>query len=120
MADGQTADRERLDALAVGGAMIGRDGVLADTDNAPAIVLGRGRAHGLFDPSSEPFGMAHAVRPAGNAVRRCPRPAKHHGRQRPAEQDVPGSSIATARRVIALIYQNTTWRLFGYPAITRI
>jgi hypothetical protein len=34
---------ERLDAIAVGGASIGRDGVLVDTDNAPAFVLGRGR-----------------------------------------------------------------------------
>ena len=35
---------ERLDTIAAGGASVGHDGVLADTDNAPALVLGRGRA----------------------------------------------------------------------------
>ena len=56
--EGRDGDRERLDALAVGGAMVGRDGVLVDTDNAPAVVLGRGRAHGLLEPASEPFALA--------------------------------------------------------------
>ena len=49
---------ERLDALAAGGAAIGHDGMLADTDNAPALVLGRGRARGILGPQSESFALA--------------------------------------------------------------
>ncbi len=36
-------------------ATVGHDGVLVDTFNAPAIVLGRGRARGLLSPSDEAF-----------------------------------------------------------------
>ena len=32
--------------------------MLADTDNAPALVLGRGRASGILGPESEPFALA--------------------------------------------------------------
>src|SRR6202023_2976036 len=49
---------ERTDALAAGGAAVGRDGVLADTENAPALVLGRGSARGMHGPASEPFALA--------------------------------------------------------------
>ncbi|HEY6256725.1 MAG TPA: hypothetical protein VIY51_13120 [Xanthobacteraceae bacterium] len=52
---GAPGGRERLDALGAGS---GREGVLADTDNAPAFVLGRGGARGILGPSSEPFALA--------------------------------------------------------------
>ena len=51
-------ESERLDALTAGGAAVGRDGVLADVDNAPAFVLGRGRARGILGPQSESFALA--------------------------------------------------------------
>ena len=49
---------ERLDAIAAGGASIGHDGMLADTNNAPALVLGRGRAQGILGPESESYTLA--------------------------------------------------------------
>ena len=58
MMDGRSADHERIDALAAGGAAIGRAGVLVDSQNAPAFVVGRGGARGVFAPSSEPFALA--------------------------------------------------------------
>jgi hypothetical protein len=53
--EGRGVDQERLAAINLGRATIGRDDVLVDTFNAPAIVLGRGRAHGLLIPSDEAF-----------------------------------------------------------------
>lgn len=55
---GAPGGRERLDALCAGGAASGSEGVLADNDNAPAFVLGRGGARGILGPSSEPFALA--------------------------------------------------------------
>ncbi len=48
----------RLDTIETGGAFAGREGVLADTNNAPALVLGRGDAHGILGPDSEAFVLA--------------------------------------------------------------
>jgi hypothetical protein len=119
MVDKQGADRERLDALAVGGAMIGHDGVLADTDNAPAIVLGRGRAHGLFDPSSEPFGMAMLFGRLATPFVAVPDPQSITG-----ANDRLNKTFPTLYRHGApgyrVIYQNPTWRLFGLSSNSRV
>ena len=45
-------DHERIEALAAGAATSERDGVLVDSQNAPAIVIGRGSGRGLFDSSA--------------------------------------------------------------------
>jgi hypothetical protein len=116
---GQAADRERLDALAVGGAMIGRDGVLADTDNAPAVVLGRGHAHGLFDPSSEAFGMAMLFRRLSTPFVAVPDPQSMTGANDRLNKAFP----ALYRHGVVgyrVIYQNETWRLFARSENTRV
>ena len=53
--DGHGFDQERLYAIDLGRATTNLEGVLIDTFNAPAIVLGRGRAHGLITPSEQDF-----------------------------------------------------------------
>jgi hypothetical protein len=45
--EGRSVDQERLAAIGLGSATTGRDGILVDTFNAPAVVLGRGHARGL-------------------------------------------------------------------------
>ena len=94
-------ERERLDALAAGGAAVGRDGVLADTDNSPAFVLGRGRARGMLGPSSEPFALALLFCRHRYTVRRGAGSAKRCRRERPSRTRRFRRSFATARRVIA-------------------
>ena len=105
-------DRERLDALAVGGATVGRDGILVDTDNAPAIVLGRGRAHGLLEPASEPFALALLFGRLDAPFVAVPDPQSNAGANDRIDKAFPPlyRHGAPGYRVI---YQNTTWRLFA-------
>jgi hypothetical protein len=110
--EGRSGDTERLDALAVGGAMVGHDGVMADTDNAPAIVLGRGSASGLLDPSSEPFGLALLFARLDTPFIAVPDPHSPTGVNDRLSKAFPAlyRDGAPGYRVI---YQNTTWRLFA-------
>ena len=105
-------DRERLDALAVGGAMVGHDGILADTDNSPAVVLGRGRAHGLLEPASEPFALALLFGRLDTPFVAVPDPQSNAGANDRIDKAFPAlyRHGAPGYRVI---YQNTTWRLFA-------
>jgi hypothetical protein len=117
--DGRGGDRERLDALAVGGAMIGHDAILVDTDSAPAIVLGRGRAHGLFDPSSEPFALALLFGRLAAPFVAVPDPQSNAG-----ANDRLNKAFPTLYRHGApgyrVIYQNSTWRLFAQSKSSRV
>jgi len=107
----QTAG-DRLDTIAAGGASVERDGVLADTDNAPAFVLGRGRAHGILGPESEAFTLAMLFAHVDTPLIAVPDPQSPVGindridRAFPAlfREGLPGYRI---------VYQNNTWRLFG-------
>lgn len=105
-------DRERLDALAVGGAMIGRDGILADTDNSPAVVLGRGRAHGLFEPASEPFALALLFNRLDTPFVAVPDPQSNAGANDRLDKAFP-TLYRHGAPGYRVIYQNTTWRLFA-------
>jgi hypothetical protein len=111
MIDGRGSDVERVDALAVGGAMIGHNGVLVDTDNAPAVILGRGRARGLFDPPSAPFGLALLFARLDTPFVAVPDPLSNTGSNDRLNKAFPGlyRHGAPGYRVV---YQNTTWRLF--------
>jgi hypothetical protein len=111
MIEGRSGDTDRLDALAVGGAMIGHDGILADTDNAPAIVLGRGRASGLFDPSSEPFGLAQLFARLDAPFIAVPDPHSATGVNDRLNKVFP-TLYRDGTPGYRIIYQNTTWRLF--------
>jgi len=103
---------ERLDAIAAGGASIGHDGVLADTDNAPALVLGRGRARGILGPNSEPFALALLFARLDAPLIAVPDPQSASGINDRLNKAFPAlfrDGLAGYR----IIYQNNTWRLFA-------
>jgi hypothetical protein len=119
MIEGRGGDIERLDTLAVGGAMIGHDGILADTDNAPAIVLGRGSSLGLLDPSSEPFELALLFARLDAPFIAVPDPHSATGANDRLIKAFPAlyRDGAPGYRVI---YQNSTWRLFARSGSARV
>jgi hypothetical protein len=103
---------ERIDALSAGGAAGRRDGVLADIDNAPVFVLGRGRARGIFGPESEPFALAMLFDRIDAPFVAVPDPQSNIGGSDRLNKAFPTlfhEGLAGYR----VIYQNNTWRLFG-------
>jgi len=106
-----SGNSERVDALAAGGAAVGHDGVLADADNAPAFVLGRGKARGILGPQSEAFALALLFARIDTPLVAVPDPQSTTGGNdrldlafpRLYREGLPG---------YRLIYQNNTWRLF--------
>ena len=109
--DGRRGDRERIDALALGGALIGRDGVLVDTDNAPAVVLGRGGARGVFGPSSEPFALALLFTRLDTPFVAVPDPQSGTGASDRLNKAFP-MLYRDGAAGYRIVYQNNTWRLF--------
>ena len=103
---------ERLDTLAAGGASVGRDGVLADTDNAPAFVLGRGRAHGILGPESEAFALALLFARVDTPLIAVPDPQSPVGVNDRLDKAFP-ALFRDGLPGYRIIYQNNTWRLFG-------
>jgi hypothetical protein len=102
----------RVDALAAGGAAVGRDGVLADVDNAPAFVLGRGRARGIFGPESEPFALAMLFSRIDAPFVAVPDPQSETGLSDRIDKAFP-SLFRDGAPGYRVIYQNNTWRLFA-------
>jgi hypothetical protein len=105
-------ERERLDALGAGGAAAGREGVLADTDNAPAFVLGRGQARGILGSSSEPFALAMLFSRIDAPFVAVPDPDSNAGADDRLNRAFP-SLFRTGAPGYRVVYQNNTWRLFG-------
>lgn len=105
-------DRERLDALALGGATVEREGVLVDTFNAPAVVLGRGGARGLVTPSDETFALAMLFSRIDTPFVAVPNPQTVTGAQDRLNRAFPllHRNGAPGYR---LVYQNENWRLFA-------
>jgi hypothetical protein len=103
---------ERLDALTVGGAAAGRDGVLADVDNAPAFVLGRGRARGILGPQSEPFALAMLFARIDTPFVAVPDPQSNSGANDRLDKAFP-TLFREGAPGYRVIYQNNTWRLFA-------
>jgi membrane protein XagC len=103
---------ERLDALTAGGAAVGRDGVLADVDNAPAFVLGRGRARGILGPQSEPFALAMLFARINTPFVAVPDPQSNTGANDRLNKAFP-SFFREGAPGYSIIYQNNTWRLFA-------
>lgn len=103
---------ERLDAVAAGGASIGHDGVLADTANAPAFVLGRGRARGILGPDSEPFALAMLFSRIDSPFVAVPDPQSPAGVNDRLNRAFP-SLFREGLNGYRLFYQNNTWHLFG-------
>jgi hypothetical protein len=103
---------ERLDALTVGGAAAGHDGVLADVDNAPAFVLGRGRARGIFGPQSESFALTMLFARIDTPFVAVPDPQSNTGANDRLNKAFP-SLFHKGAPGYRVIYQNNTWRLFA-------
>jgi hypothetical protein len=103
---------EHIDALTAGGAAARRDGVLADVDNAPAFVLGRGRASGIFGPQSEPFALAMLFDRIDSPFVAVPDPQSSIGASDQINKAFP-SLFHDGLAGYRVIYQNNTWRLFG-------
>jgi len=114
--DGRAGEHEQLDALGAGGAATGRDGVLADTDNAPVFVLGRGGARGIFSPSSEPFALALLFSRIESAFVAVPDPQSNTGANDRLNKAFP-RLFRDGAPGYAVVYQNNTWRLFGRSSI---
>lgn len=103
---------ERVDALTAGGAFARQNGVLADIDNAPAFVLGRGRARGILGPQSEPFALAILFDRIDTPFVAVPDPQSNTGANDRLDKAFPNlfREGAPGYRVV---YQNNTWRLFA-------
>jgi hypothetical protein len=110
--DGRGIDQERIATIKLGGATVGRDGVLVDTFNAPAVVLGRGRARGLLTPSDEAFSLGVAFSRIDTPFVAVPDPQTPIGAQDRLNKAFP----LLYRRGAAgynLIYDDANWRLFA-------
>lgn len=103
---------ERTDALTVGGAAAKRDGVLADVDNAPAFLLGRGSARGVFGPQSEPFALTLLFARIDTPFVAVPDPQSNVGASDRLNKAFP-SLFREGLAGYRVVYQNNTWRLFG-------
>jgi hypothetical protein len=110
--EGGRGDSERADALILGGATVGKDGVLVDTYNAPAVVLGRGRARGLTPPSGETFALALMFGRLDTPYVAVPNPQTAVGTQDRLNKAFPTLYWRGAPGY-RLIYQNQSWRLFA-------
>jgi hypothetical protein len=110
--DGRVGEPERLDALGAGGAVAGRADVLADTDNAPAFVLGRGGAGGILGSSSEPFALALLFSRIETAFVAVPDPQSNAGANDRLNKAFP-TLFRDGTPGYDVVYQNNTWRVFG-------
>ena len=107
---------EHFDALGAGGAAAGRE-VLADTDNAPVFVLGRGGARGILGPASEPFALALLFSRIETAFVAVPDPQSNTGANNRLNKSFP-TLFREGTPDYGVVYQNNTWRIFGRLNIT--
>lgn len=108
----ETSDRDHVDALNLGHATAGREGILVDSAHAPAVVLGRGHARGIFAPQSEPFELAVLFARIDAPFVAMPDPRSIAGAQDQLNRVFPKlfhDGVSGYR----LVYQNPTWRLFA-------
>jgi hypothetical protein len=106
------AASERLDAISAGGAALGYDGVLADTENAPGFVLGHIRGRGILGPESEPFALAMLFARIDTPFVAVPDPQSATGANDRLLKAFP-SLFREGQPGYRIIYQNNTWRIFG-------
>jgi hypothetical protein len=110
--NGRNVNNERLAAIELGNATVGRDGILVDTFNAPAVVLGRGHAGGLLPPSDEAFMLGVLFSRIETPFIAVPDPQIGIGAQDQLNKAFP----LLFRRGAAgyrLIYDSANWRLFA-------
>jgi hypothetical protein len=107
-----SVDPARADALDLGGAIIAREGVLVDSVNAPAVVVGRGSAIGLITPPDEDFGLAILLSSISTPFVAVPDPQSNVGAQDRLNKAFP-QLYQRGPPGYRLVYHNTNWRLFG-------
>jgi hypothetical protein len=110
--EGRNVDAERIAAINLGNATVGRDGILVDTQNAPAVVVGRGSARGLLPPSDEAFTLGILFSRIDTPFVAVPDPEIGSGAQDRLNKACP----LLYRRGPAgyhLVYENAGWRLFA-------
>ncbi|HEX3859181.1 MAG TPA: hypothetical protein VHV58_06220 [Pseudolabrys sp.] len=105
------AAHERIDALDLGHITIGRSGVLVDTDNAPAVVIGRSDARGLLSPADERFTLSMMLKRIDAPFVAVPNPQSATGAQDRIARNFP-QLYRDGAPGFHLAYQNDTWRLF--------
>ncbi|MEA2880392.1 MAG: rane protein XagC [Hyphomicrobiales bacterium] len=110
--EGRRVDQERLAAISLGRATLGHDDVLVDTYNAPAIVLGRGRARGLLTPSDEAFTLGVLFSRIETPFVAVPDPQVGIGVQDRLNKAFP-LLYRRGAPGYRLIYDNANWRLFA-------
>jgi membrane protein XagC len=114
LASGDGSHQE-ADALALGGATVGHDGILVDSDNAPAVVLGRGRARGLLSPADEAFGFALLFARIATPLVAVPSPDTRAGARDRLNKAFP-LLFRRGAPGYRLIYENQSWRLYARNA----
>jgi membrane protein XagC len=107
----RSMDTTRADALAVGGAAAGHNGVLVDVNNSPAFVLGRGNASGLLGPQSEAFALTLMFARIDTPFVAVPDPLSAAGANDRLDLAFP-LLFSNGLPGYHVIYQNNTWRLF--------
>jgi hypothetical protein len=105
------ADQPRLDALALGGATIECNGVLVDTDNAPAVVVGRGQGRGLIGPTDPDFTLALMFGRIDAPFVAVPDPHTATGTRDRLNKAFP-RLYRDGAPGYRLLYWNATWRLY--------
>ncbi|MGJ5180140.1 hypothetical protein ACQR16_21220 [Bradyrhizobium oligotrophicum] len=110
--EGHHADTERSAAIDLGHASKGRDGILVDTLNAPAIVLGRGGARGLLSPSDEAFTLGILFSRIDAPFVAVPDPQVGSGAQDRLNKAFP-LLYRRGAPGYQLIYDKAGWRMFG-------
>ncbi|MDB5600161.1 MAG: hypothetical protein JWN71_2205 [Xanthobacteraceae bacterium] len=110
--EGRGINQERLAAINLGNATIGRDGILVDTFNAPAIVLGRGRARGLLSPSDDEFTLGVLFSRIDTPFVAVPDPQIGIGAQDRLNKTFP-LLYRSGAPGYHLIYEKSNWKLFA-------
>jgi hypothetical protein len=109
---GGDGSRPEADALALGGATVGHDGILVDSDNAPAVVLGRGRARGLLSPADEAFAFALMFARIDTPLVAVPSPDTRAGARDRLNKTFP-LLFRRGAPGYRLVYENQSWRLYA-------
>jgi hypothetical protein len=109
---GRNVDMERLAAFNLGNATVGRNGVLVDTFNAPAVVLGRGRARGLLPPSTQAFTLGVMLARIETPYVAVPDPQIGIGAQDRLNKAFP-LLYRHGAAGYHVVYDNANWRLFA-------
>jgi hypothetical protein len=105
-------DIERIAALDIGRATIGRSGVLVDTDNAPAVVVGRGNAQGLLPPTDESFVLSLMASKLDAPFVAVPNPQTPTGAGDRIDRNFP-TFYSRGAPGYRLIFENAVWRVYG-------